>query len=252
MTRHPAPSPARIRRAPALVAVFGASGFIMLFALAQLLQPSIDPSWQPPSQLALGPFGWVMTTAFLLFGAACAGLGVAIWSQAVSWPGRIGVIAVFAAAIGCLFGGAFPTDPTTVTPDAMTLTGTLHAFGPVLLDGIPIAAVLLAISFTRRSPDWRRVRGLLVLGAVLTVGAAALLTVSMALLMPASGQLGPDVPIGWQGRLLLLVDALWVVGVAVCALRLRRSAERAASAASSGSTAVSPSATSTSTSERVS
>lgn len=250
MTRHIAPSPARIRRAPALVAVLGASGFILLVALAQLLQPGVDPSWQPPSQLALGPAGWVMTLALLVLGAACAGLGFAIISQITTWPGRIGIAAVFAAAIGCLFAGVFPADPTTTAIDAMTLAGTLHSIGPVLLDGISIASVLLAVSLTRHSSAWRRVRPVLVLGAVLSVGAAVLLTVSMAVLMPETGQLGPDVPVGWQGRLLLMADALWVIAVGACALKLRRSRERAASDAAASDTAASDSATSTS--ERVS
>jgi hypothetical protein len=246
MTQHRAPSPTRIRRAPALVAVLGASGFILLLALAQFLQPGVDPSWQPPSQLALGPAGWVMTLAFLVLGAACAGLGFALASQVITWPGRIGIVAVFAAAVGCLISGVFPADPTSTAIDAMSITGTLHSIGPVLVDGISIASVLLAVSLTRHSVAWRRVRPVLVLGAVLSVGAAVLLTVSLAVLMPESGQLGPDAPVGWQGRLLLLVDALWVIAVGACALKLRTSGERAAS-----DTAASD-ITPTSTSERIS
>lgn len=251
MNRHTAPSPARIRRAPALVAVLGASGFILVFALAHLVQPGVEPSWQPPSELALGATGWVMTTAFLVLGAACAGLAVALASQVVTWPGRIGIVAVFVAAVGCLVAGVFPADPTTTAPDAMTLTGTLHSIGPVLFDGIPIASVLLAVSLTRHSADWRRVRPALVLGAVLSVGAAVLLTVSLATLMPESGQLGPDVPVGWQGRFLLLANALWVVAVGACALKLRRSVEPAASNPAA-SDPVASDATTTSTSGRAS
>ncbi|MEV1131221.1 DUF998 domain-containing protein [Agromyces sp. NPDC049794] len=246
MIRHTVPSPARIRRAPALVAVLGASGFILFFALAHLVQPGIEPSWQPPSELALGASGWVMTTAFLVLGAACAGLALALASQVVTWPGRIGIVAVFAAAIGCLVAGVFPADPITTAPDAMTLAGTLHSIGPVLFDGIPIASVLLAVSLTRHSAAWRRVRPVLVIGATLSVGAAVLLTVSLATLMPETGQLGPDVPVGWQGRFLLLANALWVIAVGACALKIRRSVDPAASDRAASD------ATATSTSGRVS
>ncbi|GAA1805910.1 hypothetical protein GCM10009749_12640 [Agromyces neolithicus] len=209
--------------------MFGGAGFIAVFVVAHLVQPTVDPSWQPPSELALGATGWVMTTAFLLLAAASVGLFLALTSQAVTWPGRIGLAAVLLAATGFVVAAIFPTDPATTPPGEMTLTGTLHSIGPVLADGIPIAAVILAVSLTRHSPQWRRVRWVLVLGAVLTVWAAVLLTVSLAVLMPETGRLGPDVPVGWQGRFLLAADAVWLAAVGGCALAIRRGAAPGAS-----------------------
>ncbi|GAA1752557.1 DUF998 domain-containing protein [Agromyces humatus] len=229
MTKHTAPSPNRIRRAPALVAVFGGAGFVAFFVVAHLVQPTVDGSWQPPSELALGANGWAMTIAFLMLGVAGIGLFLALTSQVVTWPGRIGLAAILVAAIGFIVAAVFPTDPAMTPPGEMTLSGMLHSIGPVLADGIPIAAIILAVSLTRHSPQWRRVRWVLVLGAVLTVWAAVLLTVSLAVLMPATGQLGPDVPVGWQGRFLLVADAVWLAAVGGCALAIRRGPRHGAS-----------------------
>lgn len=225
MTTHSAPTPARIRRVPAGVAVLGGVGFLVLFVIAHLVQSGVDPSWQPPSELALGSSGWVMAIAFLALGAGCAGLVIALASQVTTWPGRIGLIALLLAAIGCLVAAVFPADPAIAPPSEATLSGTLHSIGPVLFDGLPLAAVILAISLPRRSPQWRRLRRPLILGAVLTVGAALLLTVSLGVLMSEAGQLGPDVPVGWQGRFLLAVDSVWVAALGAAALRLRRHAD---------------------------
>lgn len=214
----------RIQRLSAAIAVIGAAGFVLFFALAHLVQPSVDPSWQLPSELALGSDGWIMITAFLALGLGCVGLVIALVDQVPTWPGKIGLVALSLAALGCLLGGVFPADSTNTAASEGTLAGTIHSLGPVLLDGIPIAAVLLAVALPRRGdPSWRRARSTLVVGAGLTVGAAVVLTVSMGVMMPETGQLGPEVLIGWQGRALLLVNALWVAGVGLTTLWVRRS-----------------------------
>ncbi len=211
--------------------MLGGALFAVLFVVAHLVQPEVDPSWQPPSELALGTAGWVMIAAFLALGIGCAALCVVLANQVTTWPGRIGVIAVAIAAVGCLIGGAFTADPVTTPPGEATLTGAIHSLGPVLLDGIPVAAVLLAISLPRHSAHWRRARPVLIAGAACTVGAALLLTVSMGVFMSETGQLGPDVPIGWQGRFLLLAVAAWVVTVAGLALSIHRRARAGAAGA---------------------
>jgi len=204
---------------PAGVAATGGMAFVLLFVVAHLVQPSVDPSWQPPSELALGPSGWVMIVAFLVLGLGCLGLVIALAGHVRTWPGRIGLIALSLAALGCVVGGVFPADPTSTAAGEGTAAGAIHSIGPVLLDGIPVAAVLLAITLPRHGgPGWRRLRSVLIVGAVLTVGAAVVLTVSMGVMMPETGQLGPGVLIGWQGRVLLLANAVWVTGVGLATL----------------------------------
>jgi hypothetical protein len=66
-----------------------------------------------------------------------------------------------------------------------------------------------------------------VAGAAFVVAAAVVLSVSMGILLPQGGGLGPDVAIGWQARVLLVADVAWVVIAAGCTLAVRR-AQRAA------------------------
>lgn len=207
----------------ARLSLLSAVAFVVFGLGAHVAQPGVDPSWQPPSELALGPQGWLMTGAFVMLGVAGVALFCALRGQAVTRPGKVGRVLVLVGASAGFVAAIFPTDPWTTAPDAMTLTGTLHAIAPVLADAFPVASVLLAISLTRHSPGWRRYRAALVAASAVLVGAVVVLTVSMAMLMPATGMLGPDVLVGWQARVLLLSEALWIGAVAVCAIGVHRS-----------------------------
>ena len=218
----PIPAAAAIRPAAARLAAVSGLLFIVLFAVLHLLKPDLDPSWRPISEYALGPFGWLMTIGFLTLAIACVSLVVAIASQVKTWPGRVGLAGLGLAGLGFLIAGVFPTDPVTTAPEDLTATGMLHTIGPVLADGIPLAAILVGWCLARRNPNWASARGWLLAGAILAVSAFLLLTVSLMTLLPPSGMLGPDVPTGWQGRFLMVAYAGWIVIVAVMALRVRR------------------------------
>lgn len=220
-------TPRLIRATPAVLALASAGAFAVLGIAAQASQPEVDPSWRPPSELALGPFGWLMTAAFVMLGVAGTALFFALRGQAATWPGKVGRALVLVGAAGGFVAALFPADPSTTAPGAMSLTGTVHAVGPVLADAFPIASVLLAVSVTRGSTGWRRYRAALVAASAVLVGAVVVLTVSMVTLMPASGRLGPDVLVGWQARLLLVTEAVWIGTVAVCVLAVHRSARPA-------------------------
>ncbi|WP_407317195.1 DUF998 domain-containing protein [Isoptericola halotolerans] len=217
--------PGRIRPRAAKLSITCAVAAVLLMAFAQITQPAVAPSWQPPSELALGATGWAMTAGFALLGLACLLLFAALRGQSASRTARTGRWALLLAAAGGVLGAAFPTDrwdaaePTTV--------GMVHNVAPVLLDAVLVAAVLLGISLVRRSEGWRPVRWWLRAGAVLVVGAAVILSVSMGLLMPPGSGLGPEVAIGWQARGLLVADAAWVAITAGCSLAVLR-ASRAA------------------------
>ncbi len=228
------PAAAAIRPAAARLAAVGGVLFVALFLALHLLKPDLDPSWRPISEYALGPFGWLMTVGFLVLAASCVLLFVAIASQVKTWPGRVGLAALLLAAIGFLVAGLFPTDPVTVAPEDMTVTGLIHSIGPVLADGIPLAAILVGWCLARRNPNWASARGWLLAGAILTVSAFLLVTVSLVVLLPPSGMLGPDVPTGWQGRFLVVAYAGWIVIVAIMALRVRRERGGTDAAASVG------------------
>jgi hypothetical protein len=209
---------------PAARLALGAAGaFLFLLSAAHLAKPDLDPSWRPISEYALGDFGWVMTLAFLSWGLSAIGVFVALRSHVPTRGGRIGLAFLLVGGAGPILAGIFPTDPITTAPDAMTTTGSLHSLGAVLADGIPIGAALITWSLVRKNPAWAPARRHLVLVTVLAWIGFAVLTVSMAVLLPESGgQLGPDVPVGWPGRFLVAAYAAWLLVAAGSAITLSR------------------------------
>jgi len=216
-----------VAAAAVLTLVSGAILVILLSAL-HFLKPDLDPSWQMISEYALGSYGWVMTVCFLAWGLAAASLFAALLSQARTIAGRIGLGFLLLGATGPILSGIFPMDPLATPAGSVTASGSLHSLGASLSDGISIAAILLTVSLGRSNQNWKSARGPLIwTTSLLWVGAIGL-TVSMAVLLPQhGGQLGPEVPIGWQGRFVVLTHAAFLMATAGCALRVRAAQMRA-------------------------
>lgn len=217
--------PRLIRPAAAISSIVCAVASVLLMSFAQSTQPEVVPSWQPPSELALGATGWAMTSGFALLGLSCVLLFAALRGQPASRTAHVGRYALLVGAAGGVLGAAFPTDRWDTTEP--TAAGMVHNVAPVLLDAVPLAAILLGVSLVRRSQGWRVVRRWLWTAAALVVGAVIVLSVSMGILLPQGGGLGPDVPIGWQARGLLVAVAAWVAITAGCALAVARTAHTA-------------------------
>jgi hypothetical protein len=116
--------------------------------------PITAPTFDWPSGLALGPYGWLMTLAFVVGGA-----GLALLALGVGKSLRAGAMGGVAAALLVLAGVAMaalasPTDPTLTTRVA-TVPGRIHDLSFVAL-GLTLfpAILLLAVAF-RRDPAWR-------------------------------------------------------------------------------------------------
>lgn len=217
--------PRLIRPAAAISSIVCAVAATLLMSFAQVTQPEVVPSWQPPSELALGATGWAMTTSFALLGLACVLLFATLREQPASRTARVGRYALLIGATGGVLGAVFPTDRWDATEP--TATGMIHNVAPVLLDAVPLAAILLGVSLVRRSQGWRAVRRWMWAAATLVVGAVVVLSVSMGILLPQGGGLGPDVLIGWQARGLLVAVAGWVAITAGCALAVVRTPQTA-------------------------
>ena len=196
--------------------------FVILLAALHIVKPDLDPSWSVVSEYALGEYGWIMTIAFLSLGICAVSLFVAIRSQVQTLGGRIGLIFLLVGAAGPILAAIFPMDPITTPADAITTQGAIHSMGAMLSDGILIAATLLTVSLGRKNPDWRTVRMPLILALILAWVAAVAFTGSMMVLLPRNGgQLGPNVAVGWQSRLVMLAYAAWLMTAAWSALRVR-------------------------------
>jgi hypothetical protein len=116
--------------------------------------PITAPTFDWPSGLALGPYGLLMTLAFVVGGA-----GLALLALGVGRALRAGSMGRVAAALLVLAGVAMaalasPTDPTLTTRVA-TLTGRIHDLSFVGLGLSLFPAILLFAVAFRRDPAWR-------------------------------------------------------------------------------------------------
>lgn len=222
----PRPLTSRTRTA-AVVAIVAAGIAAAALLLLHPLRPDLDPTWRFVSEYALGPFGFLMTVAFLAIAAASAALVVLMWGQACTVSGRIGAVLAAISGLGMLVAAVFPTDPITTPADEATMSGTLHQVGGLL--NLTEFAILFLTMGLRRSSDWRR--ALPWLWAI--VGVALALSVGfIAMAATATDGFGPGVVTALFGRGMLAAYLAWVIVAASHALRLPHPASGRADAAS--------------------
>jgi hypothetical protein len=210
-------------RAAARLSLAAAATFLVLLAALHVIKPELDPSWRMVSEYEIGRYGWMMVLAFLSLAFSCATLFVAIRSRIQTTGGRIGLAFLVVSALGMTIAAIFTTDPITASQDELTTHGNLHGLGALLgIPGFPIAAMLISLSLIRNRV-WSPARRSLLWTGVLTWIGLLVFALSVALLLPqGNGGFGPDVPIGWPNRLLVLAYSVWLMAVAWHALRLSR------------------------------
>ncbi|MGS2648889.1 DUF998 domain-containing protein [Streptosporangium sp. G12] len=188
--------------------------FLLLLVLLHLIRPDVSTSWQTTSEYALGEFGWLMVVAFLLSAVGYGALAIALLVRPQRLPTRIGAVILAVAAVGTVIGGVFVTDPIDTPQDQLSASGTLHGLGAGLaLMFLPVAVLLITAGLTRDSAFSTVKRGLW-WTAVLPPAALVMFMVAQTVLLGADGRFGPDVPIGWPERLLVLAYAAWQIIVA--------------------------------------
>ena len=147
-------------RAARLAIVAIASYQILLVALI-FLRPDLAPSWHTISEWAIGPYGWIMSGAFLISALSYAALFVMLKSQLHGPMGRIGLGILLISAIGAAGVGIFTTDPMPLH-SSLSTRGTLHViFGTSQLVFLPFAALLINLSLARNNEAWRSARRVL-------------------------------------------------------------------------------------------
>src|SRR5262245_31308587 len=109
--------------------------FLGLLAVLHILKPEYAPSWRMVSEYESGRFGWAMQLAFFALATASVSAIAAVWSQAKSRIGYVGLGLLLVAATGSIIGGIFPSDPITTDPEALSARGKMHILGAQL--GIP-------------------------------------------------------------------------------------------------------------------
>ena len=121
------------------------------FLLSLGWHPLLAPTFDWPSGLALGEYGWIMTATFLLSGSMmiifASGLRLSLPSVR---PALIGTLLLSLAGLA-LMGIAFTTDPTLRSTPA-TWHGRLHDLSFVLL-GLTLMPAMILLGFAFRKDD---------------------------------------------------------------------------------------------------
>jgi hypothetical protein len=116
--------------------------------------PLTAPTFDWPSGLALGPYGWIMTSTFIVSSGLTMFFALVLFPALPHFPvSRIACLLLAFSGLA-LMGLAFTTDPTLRSTPA-TWHGRLHDASFVLL-GLTLlpAMVLLGLAF-RHDPRWQ-------------------------------------------------------------------------------------------------
>jgi len=189
------------------------SAFIVILVALHFIKPEIDPSWNFISEYQTGNHGWIMSLAFFSLAMSCIFLSIALWRQARSIIGKIGLLGLMAAATGMIIAGVCKTDPLNTAPNLVTRSGELHQLGATL-DQIPFAIILVSISLLRNNPFWKERKVLLIALIVMVWIGLFTFIASLAMQFPADRVFGPAVAVGWQNRLMIVTQAIWLIVIA--------------------------------------
>lgn len=211
--------PAEARRAFRLVA-FLVVLYAVLDVVAQLLPPHYNPISQAESDLAVGPYGVVMTLNFVNRGVLSLVFLVAL-ARTLSATGRrwsehrLGFVLLGVWGLGALLLAAFPTD-VPATP--VSWHGEIHLVVALIAFLAGAFGVLTLANGFERTPVLARARGFAVPLAVLAV-VTCLLELGLPFVAPhLAGRIG-----GLTERIFLGSVLLWILTVSLFLAREPRS-----------------------------
>jgi hypothetical protein len=135
------------------VAIAGVAYFAAIIVVLHFLRPDLDPLSRPTSEYAVGPYGFLMTSAFFSMSLASFALVIGLY-QGVSQPARseigLGLLSIW--AVGVLIAMIFPIDPEGAP---QTIPGTIHGInGPLAFLSLTAGAILVSRRF-KHDEEWR-------------------------------------------------------------------------------------------------
>ena len=186
----------------AWLTIAGIALYVVLDVIAQTLPPHYSPIRQAESDLAVGPYGWIMTVNFVNRGLFSAALFVALWHVLrPSLRTRLGFTLAGIWTIGAFLLAMFPTD---ISGSEHTLHGKLHlAIAFLAFISIPVAEWLLSRSLAD-DPQWAHLGDRATALAILPGGGFIILLIGAR--APAIG--------GLTERIFLATVLLWMLAVA--------------------------------------
>lgn len=212
------------RSASATTAGFFAGLTLLILAILHVLNPEFDPSWRMVSEFANGRHDWLLSLMFVCWAVSTWLLAYALWPLAQNMFAKLGVGFLVIAGIGEAMAAAFD------------INHPLHMHAAILgMNGLPIAAMLIGITFGRMG-HWRQSRRAILWLSNLTWISVVLMSIAMAVfftgLSNAGIEMTPDAkPLtelppgviafgGWTNRFLIIVYCAWAIAVAWCIRKL--------------------------------
>lgn len=137
----------------ATVAILSAAYFAVMIATLHFLRPDLNPISQPTSQYAVGPYGFLMTSAFFSMSITSFALLIGLYRGIPeSARSRMGLALLGLWGVGVLIAMLFPIDPEGSPP---TMAGTIHQIdGPIAFLCVTAGTILLSRRFNR-DENWR-------------------------------------------------------------------------------------------------
>ncbi|HKF35532.1 MAG TPA: DUF998 domain-containing protein [Ktedonobacteraceae bacterium] len=206
---HHSPGPHQVKQGswPALIATGGIVYFIVAVVALHVLRPELNPIRHAVSNYAIGPFGFLMTSAFFTLALSeCAlALGLAR-SLTTSRAALASVLLLYLAGAGMAVTGIFPGDVKSLHPPATT-TAVIHWTGASISFLSLMIATFLLSSCYKSDVRWQSFHHLafaLAVIIVLALGIFGILAIA-----------------GWVGigeRIYIATSVLWLLLVS---MRLR-------------------------------
>ncbi len=204
----------------ARVAIAATGSVLLLLASLHVLSPEFDPSWRVVSEYANGRYGWVLSLMFAAWALSSWALAVTVWSQLNGVGGRIALVFLLAAGAGEAMASVFD------------ISHPLHNLaGMIGVLSLPIAAMLISVRLGR-TQVWSAAKNVLLWTANLTWVSLVVMLAALIIMIRGYTWDGNKNPgdviavVGWANRLLVVVYCVWVVTLAMQALRLRRRPSR--------------------------
>ena len=137
----------------ATVAIVGVAYFVVIIVVLHFLRPDLNPIRRPTSEYAVGPYGFLMTSAFFSISLASFALVIGL-HQGISQRARsqvgLGLLGIW--GVGVLIAMTFPID---VEGAPQTISGTIHGInGRLAFLSLTAGAILVSRRF-KQDERWR-------------------------------------------------------------------------------------------------
>jgi hypothetical protein len=185
---------------------------LLLIALI-FLRPDLDPTWHSISEWAIGKYGWLMTTAFLISGISYACMFFALRKEVSGKMGKTGIILFLICVIGTVGVGIFTADPIQMIGHPTT-RGLLHIIlGSAALIIFPFASLIITLNIANKNKLWASAKRTLQLtGFIPLLGFLCFIIYTIIFVMPKGpNAYGPGVNIGVPPRIAFLSYMIWIV-----------------------------------------